>query len=197
MKYFSNACEENKYHILEIIKPLFKKANFVLEIGSGTGQHAAFFSSELTHLTWQASDKKENLASIQEWGKEIKHLNTTQAIELDVNQTIWPRFEITDAIFSANTAHIMDWESVVNLFNGVNKLLSPGSIFVLYGPFNYQGNFTGDSNRAFDSWLKEKDPQSGIKDFEELIILAERLSLRFKDDIEMPANNRILVWEKI
>jgi len=194
MKPFSEACEENKQPILKVLKRLFAEANEVLEVGSGTGQHAVYFAQNLAHLYWQTSDRNESHAGICAWLDESLLPNIGQPLSLDVSSE-WPvkRF---DAVFSANTTHIMSWLEVECFFRGVGTVLTDGGCFALYGPFNYSGEYTSDSNKRFDAWLKQRDPKSGIRDFSELNALADQHSLVFQEDIEMPVNNRILVWRK-
>jgi hypothetical protein len=161
----------------------------VLEIGSGTGQHAAYFAPELTHLVWQASDVAENLPGIREW------VSTPSPLELDVDRK-WPEMR-ADAVFSANTCHIMSWPQVERLFAGVGGLLPPGGVFALYGPFNYGGKHTSESNARFDAMLRRNDPASGLRDFEKISALAEAAGLALQEDNAMPANNRLLVFRKM
>ncbi|MCU7925230.1 MAG: DUF938 domain-containing protein [Candidatus Thiodiazotropha sp. (ex Dulcina madagascariensis)] len=192
MKPFSEACEENKAPILRILQRLFSHQRSVLEIGSGTGQHAVHFAAAMPHLIWQTSDRVENHPGIRAWLDEAALPNLRDPIDLDVGGA-WPdnRF---DAVFSANTTHIMSWPEVVLLFQGVGRLLDSGGCFALYGPFNFHGQYTSESNRGFDQWLKTRDTLSGIRDFEALDEQARLNGLVFNEDIEMPVNNRILVW---
>ena len=197
MKQYSQSCVENQVPILNIIKPLLTNVTTVLEVGSGTGQHAVYFAQHLPNLIWQSSDQDQYLNSINSWIDEAKLDNTPMAIPLDVTNTgTWPSIEV-DAIFSANTTHIMSWEMVVDFFQGVGKMLNPGGMFILYGPFNYNGEYTSQSNANFDLWLKDRDPNSAIRDFEALNKLATEAELILVNDYEMPANNRILYWKKI
>ena len=195
MKPFAESSEQNKSAIFAALKQHFQNVQSVLEIGSGTGQHAVFFAEQFTDLTWIASDQAEYHAGIQLWLDESSLSNVEGPLLLDVNQTDWPVNE-TDAIFSANTVHIMSWQSVENMFTGIGRVLKAGGVFCLYGPFNYNGNFSSESNARFDNWLKQRDPLSGVRDFEALQQLADKADLRFVEDIEMPANNRVLVWQK-
>ncbi|MCU7871161.1 MAG: DUF938 domain-containing protein [Candidatus Thiodiazotropha sp. (ex Lucinoma borealis)] len=195
MKPFSEACEENKAPILRILQRLFTHHRTVLEIGSGTGQHAVHFAAAMPELIWQTSDRVENHPGIQAWLDEVALPNLQDPITLDVGGT-WPDTRF-DAVFSANTTHIMSWPEVELLFQGVGHLLSGGGCFVLYGPFNFGGNYSSESNRQFDQWLKNRDPLSGIRDFEALDKLAGSQGLVFNEDIEMPVNNRILVWSRM
>ncbi len=195
MKPFSEACEENKQPILQVIHPLFQAVRSLLEIGSGTGQHAVHFAAAMPGLTWQTSDCAENLPGIRAWRAEAGLDNLPEPIELDV-QGRWPE-QTFEAVFSANTTHIMSWPQVEAMFQGIGRILQPGGVFALYGPFNYRGDYTSESNRRFDQWLHARDSQSGIRDFEALEALALEQGLSFSADIEMPVNNRILVWRRL
>lgn len=169
-----------------MLKRVFKDRSRVLEIGSGTGQHAAYFAPELPHLVWQASDVAENLPGIRQW---VSH---PSPIELDVDKK-WPAIE-ADAVFSANTCHIMSWPQVERMFAGVGRLLPAGGIFALYGPFNRDGIYSSASNARFDAMLRRENPASGLRDVGDLKILARRCNLHLEEDNAMPANNRLLVW---
>ena len=195
MKPFAESSEQNKVPILAVLKQFCGDVETVLEIGSGTGQHAVFFAEQFPHLTWLASDQLEYHAGIQMWLKDSGLTNIQGPLLLDVNQSDWP-VKQTDAVFSANTVHIMGWPSVERMFNGIGKILKEGGVFCLYGPFNYNGQFSSESNARFDLWLKQRDPVSGVRDFEALQILADKAGLVFVEDVEMPANNRVLVWQK-
>ncbi len=191
-KLYAESCDQNKAPILSVLSRLFADAASVLEIGSGTGQHAIHFAAAMPHLVWQTSDVVENHPGISAWLGEAGLPNTPSPVALDVRGD-WPG-RTYDAIFSANTVHIMSWPEVERCFEGIGSVLAPGGCFVLYGPFNYDGAYTSDSNRRFDAWLKQRDPLSGIRDFTDLDRLAEAQGLAFEEDIEMPVNNRILVW---
>lgn len=192
-KPHSPACERNREPILAVLREHFATRRQVLEIGSGTGQHAVFFAAAMPWLRWQASDRAEYLPGIRAWLDDARLPNTPAPLELDV-LAAWPALDV-DAVFSANTLHIMGWDGVQALFEGVGKLLADsGDTLIVYGPFNYGGAYTSDSNRQFDAWLKARDPRSGIRDFEAVDALAEAAGLRLLADIEMPANNRCLVW---
>lgn len=195
MKPFAESCEQNKQPILEVLARYFPEVHSVLEIGSGTGQHAVFFAGEFPRLTWITSDTADNLPGIRAWLEEAGLPNLQGPLELDVDQPDWPIVS-TGAVFSANTAHIMPWSSVEHMFAGVGRVLKPQGLFCLYGPFNYNGDFTCESNARFDAWLKQRDPASGIRDFEALVALAREHDLALVEDHTMPANNRTLVWQK-
>lgn len=195
MKRFADSCEENKHPILDVLRKEFSTLQTVLEIGSGTGQHAVFFAEQLPHLIWQPSDVIESHTSIVAWTAELQLDNVLPPIELDVAKHHWPE-QVYEGIFSANTAHIMSWPEVIEMFVGINKVLKQQGKFCLYGPFNYQGQFTSPSNAHFDQWLKTRDPLSGIRDFEALDALAKDNQLTLLNDYELPVNNRLLVWQK-
>lgn len=194
-KPFSQACENNKAPILDQLVALLVKSTSVLEVGSGTGQHAVHFATHMPHLRWQTSDRAENLPGIQMWLEENRLANLPEPFELDVNQPKWPS-DAFDAVFSANTAHIMPWISVVVMINRIGELLNHNGLFILYGPFRFQGNFTTESNLRFDEWLKSQGRHQGVRDFEKLVDVARNAGLEFERGIAMPANNHILVWKK-
>ena len=184
----------NQGPILEVLQRHLGATRRVLEIGSGTGQHAVHFAAAMPWLSWQCSDRAVNLTGITQWLDEAALSNTPPAIELDVDGP-WPKNGF-DAVFTANSLHIMGWPQVEAFFAGVGKVLQEDGLLIVYGPFNYGGDFTSDSNRAFDQWLKDRDPASGIRDFEVVDALARAIGLALVEDNAMPANNRALVWQK-
>ncbi|MBU2887836.1 DUF938 domain-containing protein [Gilvimarinus agarilyticus] len=192
---FSQACENNKDPILNVLTEVFSDRRRVLEIGSGTGQHAVYFAQNLPHLIWQTSDLSVNHVGINQWIDHQPSDNLLRPTVFDLRQPVWPTG--IDAVFSANTAHIVSWPLVQALFTQVGQHLPPGGIFAQYGPFNYGGQYTSDSNAAFDQMLKKRDPDSGIRHFEEISQLAEQNALVLSKDYPMPANNRLLVWTKL
>lgn len=194
-KPFAPACERNSGSIFSALKSLLAGYRSVLEIGSGTGQHAVYFAERLPHLQWHASDLTENHAGIEQWISEAGLENLRGPYTLDVSQPDWPELTI-DSVFSANAVHIMSWDCVCALFSGVGMLLSERGLLILYGPFNYDNQYTSQSNADFDTWLKTRDPRSAIRDFEELDQLARQEGMVLFQDIEMPSNNRILCWQK-
>ncbi len=196
----SPACDRNREPILDVLRTHFAQRRQALEIGSGTGQHAVFFAAAMPWLRWQCSDRAENLPGIRLWLDGAALPNTPAPGELDVATGPWPRSPAPDgrfdAAFSANTLHIMGWPQVEAFFAGLDDVLATDATLVVYGPFNYGGQYTSDSNRDFDGWLKARDPQSAIRDFEAVDALASRIGLRLVEDIAMPANNRGLVWRR-
>lgn len=188
VKPFSEAAERNRDPVLAVLKRVFADRKWVLEIGSGTGQHAAYFAPALPHLVWQASDVAANLPDIRQW---VRH---PPPIEVDVDRPI-PAVP-ADAAFSANTCHIMSWPQVEKMFAGVARLLPAGGVFAVYGPFHYGGKPTSQSNARFDAMLRARDPASGVRDFEAIRALADARGLELVEDNAMPANNRLLVFRK-
>ncbi len=194
-KPFSQSCENNKEPILAVLKEAFREASLVLEIGSGTGQHAVHFARNLPHLTWQPADLAGNIPGMKLWFEEADLPNIREPVVLNVADALWP-VEEADAVFSANTLHIMGKPEVECMFDGIEPRLRKGGTLCVYGPFNYGGKYTSESNEKFDAWLKEQDPKSGIRDFEWVNSLAEKAGLKLVKDHEMPANNRLLEWRK-
>jgi cyclopropane fatty-acyl-phospholipid synthase-like methyltransferase len=195
VKKFSEACEQNKQPILEILQVVFKDKKSVLEIGSGSGQHAVYFAKHLQHLRWQPSDLAENLPSINAWIDEKLQNNINSPIELDVSHLPW-NVSPVDAVFTANTFHIMSWDMVKDFFKGVGKALHPHGKLLVYGPFAYQGTHISTSNGRFDQYLRQQDPLRGVRDFMDVDGLAKEQELVFCEDYAMPVNNRCLLWQK-
>ena len=190
---FSQACENNKTAILTILKKAFKRTEYVLEIGSGTGQHALYFAEQLPRLQWQPSDLLINHPSIHYRRDHHGSINLRAPIVVDLHDT-WHLPTQVDGIFTANTLHIISWELVKRFFSGVALNLTTGGTLCIYGPFNYEGKYTSQSNAEFDLWLKERDDNSAIRDFEAIESLASRSGLSLIEDHPMPANNRLLVF---
>ncbi len=195
-KTYAESCEQNSASILSVIQEVLVGSGSLLEIGSGTGQHAVTFSAQMPHLIWHTSDRLENHAGIFLWFDESGLENIRAPLLLDVTQVEWPSIEV-DGVFTANTVHIMHWLEVEALFAGVGRLLSVGGHFLAYGPFNYGYQFSSESNARFDQWLKARDPLSGVRDFEALDKLANHAGMILRNDYAMPENNRILHWQKL
>jgi len=206
-KPHAESCERNSAPILQVLQQQLGHAHHVLEIGSGTGQHAVHFAAAMPWLRWQASDHRDHLSGIGQWLDEAGLPNTPPALELQAvaggGLQPLPALPVHegvagfDAVFTANTLHIMGWEQVQAVFAGLPRLMAPDALFIAYGPFNYNGAFTSDSNRNFDGWLKARDPRSGIRDFEAVDALARAQQLALCEDVAMPANNRCLVWRRM
>jgi SAM-dependent methyltransferase len=193
VKPYAESCEKNKVPILAVLKEIFSDRRRVLEIASGTGQHAVYFGRELPHLAWQPSELAQHLPGIQAWLDEARLPNVLAPLAIDVNDAHWPVATV-DAIFNANTVHIISWPEVERLFMHIARVVAPGGYVCFYGPYNYDGKFTSESNARFDAWLKSRDPNSGVRDFEAVNRLAASHGMQLLRDIEMPSNNRILVW---
>ena len=202
-KPFSQACENNKQPILKVLQQVFQAPASVLEIGSGTGQHAVHFATHLPHIYWQTSDHPSNYRLCQAWLDEAKLPNIANPIALDVSQKPWPVAGF-DGVFSANTAHIMAWHEVGSMFAGVGKGLAASNAlkdgangrFCLYGPFKYNGEFTSASNQDFDEHLRNHAAHMGIRNIEDLKALAHNHGMILAEDHAMPANNQLLVWHR-
>lgn len=192
---FSPAAENNKQPILDILQTVLAGASTVLEIGSGTGQHAVYLGENLPHLRWQASDLPALQPGIAARIAEADLPNVAAPVALDVADNPWP-LGTFDAVYSANVVHIVGWDHVVDLFRGVGQVLNTKGVLCLYGPYKYDGQYTTESNANFDEWLKDRDPRSGIKDFEAVNDLALAQGLTLVQDHPMPANNQLLVWRR-
>jgi cyclopropane fatty-acyl-phospholipid synthase-like methyltransferase len=188
------ATDRNRDVILAILRERFSGRRQVLEIGSGTGQHAVHFAAALPWLQWQASDVAGNLPGIRCWLDEAGLPNTPPPAEVDMRQP-WPSLTF-DAVFSANTLHIMAWREVQQLFAELGRRLPADGLLTVYGPFNYGGQFTSESNARFDATLRAGNPASGIRDFEKVNALATLAGLELLDDQAMPANNRCISWRR-
>jgi len=193
---FSEACERNKDPILAILRECFADASSVLEVGSGTGQHAVHFARHLPWLSWRPTDRREHLDTLAARIRAEGPANLLEPLELDVLSPGPLPTAGTDAVFSANTLHIMSWDAVEALFHVVGRILRPGGVLAIYGPFRYAGRFTSDSNAEFDAWLRDRDPDSGIRDAEDVDRLAVAQGLTLSADHAMPANNQLRTWRR-
>ncbi|MCY3768131.1 MAG: DUF938 domain-containing protein [Gammaproteobacteria bacterium] len=202
MRPFSQACENNKAPILEVLTQYFAQVKRVFEIGSGTGQHAVYFSQQLPHLFWQTSDQSHHHAGINLWIDRVGTENVGRPKEFDVLEPgHWEDLKkdslsAFDGVFSANTAHIMPWQGVLEMLRGIGHQLEIGGCFVLYGPFNRDGSYTSQSNARFDQSLREQRPHMGIRNDVDIFRVARENKLVLVDDVGMPANNRSLVFKK-
>ena len=197
MKQVWPAPERNKAPILEVLSRVFPRTGRALELASGSGQHAVFFARAFPGLSWLPTDIDDaNLASIRAWVEEAELPNLEAPRLLDVCSDDWGTGQV-DAVFNANMVHIAPWECCEGLLSGVGRVLSPGGIFVLYGPFRVAGAHTAASNAAFDESLRARDPRFGVRDLESVCQLAQAAGLRFRERVEMPANNQCLVFERV
>ena len=192
-KPWSAASERNRGPILDVLRERFADVRSVLEIGCGTGQHAVHFAVALPHLVWQTSDVVANLAGIRQWLADAALPNTPAPLEFDIDGA-WPGGPY-DAVFSANTLHIMGWAQVQKLFTGLPALLVGGGLLTVYGPFREAGRFSGPGDAAFDESLRAGDPRRGIRDLEAVHALAAAAGFVPVDDRALPANNRCLSWQ--
>jgi cyclopropane fatty-acyl-phospholipid synthase-like methyltransferase len=189
------SCERNREPILAVLREHFADRRHVLEIGSGTGQHAVYFGAALPWLQWQTSDRREHHEGLRAWLDEAALPNVLAPLALDVAADAWPAGPY-DAAFSANTVHIMAWAEVEALFAGLDRVLGDDARLVIYGPFNYGGAYTSASNAEFDQWLKARGAHMGIRDAEAVDALAARHGFALVADLAMPANNRCRVWRR-
>jgi cyclopropane fatty-acyl-phospholipid synthase-like methyltransferase len=196
VKPVAESCIENRGPILTVLRQLLAGRRALLEIGSGTGQHAVYLAPEFPALQWQTSDRAENHPAIHAWLAAEGAANILPPLLLDALQP-WPLASRQfDTLFSANTAHIMSWPAVEAMFAGAGEVLREQGLFILYGPFNYRGRYTTEGNARFDAWLRQRDPASGIRDIEALHQCAAEHGLQPYRDFAMPANNRMVVWIK-
>ena len=193
-KPFSPACERNQSAILDVLRECFADCRRVLEIGSGTGQHAVHFARALPQLVWQTSDVAAHLSGIRLWLAEAALPNTPDPLAFDLNAASPPGG--FDAVFSANTLHIMGWSEVQRLFSLLPAMMEGRALLTVYGPFNRGGHFTSASNAAFDASLRADQPQRGIRDFEAVDALAQAAGLSLLEDRAMPANNACITWQR-
>ena len=192
---FSQSCENNKAFILPVLQQVFADRSAVLEIASGTGQHACYFADNMPWLQWQPTELAQNLATLRARCTACGGANLVQERALDVRQDTWPPWK-TDAVFSANSLHIMAFSAVEKLFAALGKFAGDDVVLAVYGPFNYNGCYTSASNARFDQWLAQRSPDSAIRHFEDVDRLAQRSGFELQGDHAMPANNRLLVWAK-
>jgi SAM-dependent methyltransferase len=195
MKQSSPSCERNKEPILAVLREILTAPGLVLEIGSGSGQHAVHFACGLPHVEWQPTDVADNLPSISAWRDEAGLTNLREPSMLDLFSDRWP-VAAAQAVVCINTIHIVSWEAVKRMFAGTGRLLSPGGVMYVYGPYRYSDRPLEPSNEEFDRWLKARDPVSGVRLFEDVNRLAGQNGLMLAGDRTMPANNRSIWWIK-
>ena len=196
LKQFAPSFEGNKDDILPVLRDVLPSRGLVLEIGSGTGQHAAFFAAHFPRLVWQPTDLAANLPSIRAWREDAGLANLREPLALDLFEGRWP-VNSAQAVICINTVHIVAWKGVENLFAGAGRVLAPGGVMYVYGAYRYATRPLEPSNEKFDEWLKARDPVSGVRDFEAVNALAERNGLRLREDRAMHGNNRSIWWVKL
>ena len=194
-KPVSDACKRNQDPILEVLRQILETKDFVFEIGSGTGQHAVYFAQNLPDITWVTSDFKSNHEGIKMWKSESGLKNLQGPRTFSIGETPLPNLPVT-AVFCANVLHMISWEKVCLLFKEFGERLNSGAKIIIYGPFNYANQFTSESNRNFDLWLRNRDEHSSIKDFEKVVYEIQNFDFSLQKDYEMPANNRTLYFLK-
>lgn len=195
-KLSSPSVHRNKEPIREVLEQYLESSGRLLEIGSGTGEHAIYLASHFQKIHWVTSDVKENFNNIKAHLKDAKLKNVHGPERLQVGVDDFPLGKF-DYVFTANTLHIMSWKEVKSLFKLLGKRLREGSVVFFYGPFNYDGNYTSPSNEQFDKWLAERNPKSAIRNYEDVFGSMEKFGFKLLNDHEMPANNRILVFERL
>ena len=195
MLHFSEAAEKNKNHILLVLRDRLLPNAHILEIGSGSGQHALYMASEMKTITWQPTERSEGMLDLTKNLSDYGSPNILAPLILDLSLEQWPSAN-TNCVYSANVMHIVNKNLGENLIRGAGNKLSEGGLLILYGPYKYDGDFTTPSNAEFDAWLKERDPHSGIRDFEWVADLANQQGLQLQDDLPMPANNQILIFQR-
>jgi len=189
------ATRRNAKAIETVLRDILPKTGLVLEIASGSGQHMARFASVFRHLHWQPSDPDPlHLQSITAWTDTLENVHSP--IELDTTESCWPVNNV-QIIYCANMVHIAPWEASIGLFKGAEKTLSLGGLLILYGPFKIEGTHIAQSNVDFDRNLKRQDPRWGVRDLGAVRELAKDKSLVFKTKINLPANNLIVIFEKV
>jgi cyclopropane fatty-acyl-phospholipid synthase-like methyltransferase len=192
-RQYSEACARNRGPILEVLRNAFSATTTVLEVGAGTGEHAVCLAGVLPHLLWQPTDVAAHLPGIAAWRDAVALPNLRAPLALDVDAGDWPVAEV-DGLFTANTLHIMSWRSVRHFFGGVGRVLAPGGVLAVYGPFSDDGRHAAASNAHFDAFLRARDPSSGVRDWQAVDQLAAAQGLSLTGDHAMPANNRMLIW---
>ena len=193
-KGFAPAAERNRQPILDVLRRVLPPSGLVLEVASGTGQHAIFFSEHLPSLRWQPTDaSSEAVQSIGAWVDETARENILAPLDLDVRSPQWPIAK-ADALVCINMIHISPWETTEALFHGASKLLPGGAPMVTYGPYRLQGEHTAPSNAAFDQSLRSRNARWGVRDIDELLELGVRTGFTLEERVSMPANNMTLVW---
>lgn len=194
LKNFNQAADNNKEAILSVLKPLFIERGTLLEIGSGSGQHAIYMSRKLPLVTWQPTEISENLAVLADNVSAGEEDSVLVPIELEIGGA-WPGGKYLYA-YAANILHIMSEGLLSELFSGLRSRMFPEGLLCFYGPFKYGGEFTTESNARFDGWLKRNYREGGIRDIEVVVHQAMKTNFKLIDDFSMPVNNQLLVFRR-
>ena len=196
VRHYAPAAERNRGPILEVLRRLVPDGARVLEVASGTGQHAAFFAAGLPATRWQPSEGDPSaLASIAAWAESEGASNVCAPVVVDAASPDWP-VGVFDVVYCSNLIHIAPWSCTLGLLRGAQRHLSPGGLLVLYGPFRVDGKHTSESNVAFDRGLRAQDPRWGVRDLREVEERAAERELSFREKVAMPANNLVVVFER-
>lgn len=196
-KPYSAACDRNKEPILHVLQQVILPSDRrLLEVGTGTGQHAVYLAPHFPQLEWFPTDLSVNIPGMNLWFQEAKIPNIQKPVRLDVGKDDFPKLKF-DVVFTANTFHIMHWKECKSFMKLLGNRLREGSRFVVYGPFKYEGKFTSESNADFDLSLKGRDPLMGIRAFEDVLANMTKNGFELLEDYEMPANNRVLVFQRL
>ncbi|MEM7646303.1 MAG: DUF938 domain-containing protein [Pseudomonadota bacterium] len=194
-KPYALSCDRNTEHILKVFQEKLVGKNSFLEVGAGTGQHAISMAPHFPDMVWTLTDRKENHPGISLWLRDFPRANVRGPLEYEIGQSDFPSGDI-DVVFCANVLHIISWDLCLELFQDMGESLKKGTVFIAYGAYNYDGKFTSESNEKFNQWLIDRDPQSAIRDFEKVCDELRKRGFDLQEDIEMPANNRMLFFEK-
>ena len=193
---YAPAAERNRGPILEVLRRLVPHGARVLEVASGTGQHAAFFAAGLPATRWQPSEGDPcALASIAAWAESEGASNVSEPVVVNAASPDWP-VGAFDVVYCSNLVHIAPWSCTLGLLRGAQRHLPPGGLLVLYGPFRVDGRHTSESNVAFDRGLRAQDPRWGVRDLREIEEKAAERDLSFREKVAMPANNLVVVFER-
>ena len=194
---FSESTARNRGPILIVLERVLAKDAEVLEIASGAGEHAVSAARAMPCVVWQPSDPDpDSRASIAAWIAHEGLTNVLPPLAIDVRTDDWGVSKAFDALVAINMIHIAPWEATPGLFRGAGRLLRPGGVLFLYGPFKRDGVHTTPSNEAFDQWLKQRDPAFGVRDLDDVTRVGEKNGLTFRETVAMPANNLSVVFVK-
>lgn len=195
-RQWAPAAERNREPILDVLRDVLPACGTVLEIASGTGQHAAYFAAALRQLDWQPSDAEPAAcASIAAWVAQAALPNLRAPLALDVGAWPWP-LEAADAIVCINMIHISPWASTLALFDGAARVLGDAGVLYLYGPYRRDGAHTAPSNAQFDAQLRNRNPAWGVRDLEAVVAAGRAAGFDLEAVVPMPANNLSVVFRK-